>query len=137
MYCNSCGSYVPDNQAICGNCGAPVTPAQPVYQQPVYQQPVYQQPAYHAPVYQPADMPRGNGIGTAGLVMGIVSAALCWIPFVNVVVFITGLLGFIFSLIGVCRRNVTGKGKAIAGLILSIVAVVFAYIMYYYIGTSY
>ena len=24
MYCMSCGSFVPDNQGICPNCGAPV-----------------------------------------------------------------------------------------------------------------
>ena len=123
MYCTSCGSYVPDNQGICPNCGAAVTPAQPVYQQPVYQQPAYQQPAYHAPIYTPAEAPRSNGMGTAGMVLGIV--------------FITGFLGLIFSIVGVCRRNVSGKGRAIAGIILSAIALVITYAMYYYIGTNY
>lgn len=135
MYCMSCGSFVPDNQGICPNCGAAVTPAQPVYQQPVYQQPAYQQPAYHAPVYTPVNVPRGNGLGTAGMVMGIVSICISWIPVINVIVFFTGILGFIFSLIGVCRRNVTGKGRAIAGLVLSIVAIIITYVMYYAIST--
>ena len=143
MYCMSCGSFVPDNQGICPNCGAPVQnaanvqqPVQPVYQpvaQPVYQQPAYQQPpVYQQPVANPI---RGNGLGTAGMVMGIVSICISWIPVINVIVFFSGILGFIFSLIGVCRRNVTGKGRAIAGLVLSIVAVIITYVMYYALST--
>lgn len=136
MYCTSCGSYVPDNQGVCPNCGAAVTPAQaqPVYQQPVYQQHAYQQPAYHAPVYTPVDVPRGNGLGTAGMVLGIVSTCISWIPAINVIVFVTGFLGLIFSIVGVCRRNVSGKGKAIAGIILSAIALVITFSMYYYLG---
>ena len=72
MYCEQCGSFIPDGQAYCSNCGAaapaantapapapgPVvqpiiqTPAQPAYQQPAYQQPVYQQPQPVQPIYQ-------------------------------------------------------------------------------------
>ena len=25
MYCESCGSFIPDGQSFCTNCGAPVT----------------------------------------------------------------------------------------------------------------
>ena len=78
MYCESCGSFIPDGQSFCSNCGTPAaTPEQPVVQQaapapapgpapiaaapvaaaapapqPVPVQPVYQQPQPVQPVYQ-------------------------------------------------------------------------------------
>lgn len=102
---------------------------QPVYQQPAYQQPaqpVYQQtiqPVYQQPVYQPVaavnpiPAKRGNGAAVAGLVFGILTVVTCWIPFIF---YVFGLLGLIFSIVGVAKRNARGKGMAIAGLILSI-----------------
>ena len=146
MYCESCGSFIQDGESFCSNCGArapqpiaqPVQPVQPVYQQPVYQQstpqpgqPVYQQPVYQQPVqpiyqqpaYQqvvvtqlPDNRSRINGAATAGLVFGIITACLCWLPVVNL---IPAVFGLIFSIVGLSKRNAGGKGRAIAGLIMS------------------
>ena len=101
-------------------------PGQPVYQQPVYQQPVYQQPVqpiYQQPAYQqvvvtqlPDSRSRINGAATAGLVFGIITACLCWLPVVNL---IPAVFGLIFSIVGLSKRNAGGKGRAIAGLIMS------------------
>ena len=122
-------------------------PAQPVYQQPQYQQPQpqYQQPVYQAPAYQqpvavaqpvyaqpvytqpvvvaqqPAPAKRGNGPATAGLVFGILTLVFCWIP---ALFYGFALLGLIFSIVGVAKRNAPGKGKAIAGLILSVIGLI-------------
>lgn len=63
MFCNNCGSQIPDNSAFCPACGntlaqpnANPDPApqyqQPQYQAPQYQAPQYQQPQYQAPQYQ-------------------------------------------------------------------------------------
>ena len=78
MYCESCGSFIPDGQSFCSNCGTPAAkPEQPVVQQaapapapgpapiaaapvaaaapapqPVPVQPVYQHPQPVLPVYQ-------------------------------------------------------------------------------------
>ena len=170
MYCESCGSFIPDGQSFCSNCGAqarvaapvqqapaqpvqptpvqpvqpvPVqpmyqqpaqpTPVQPLYQQPVqpmYQQQVPVQPAYQQPVYAQQVQPvyqqvtpikgsgkRSNGSAIAGLIFGILTLCFCWIPYFP---FILGLMGLIFSIVGVCKKNGAGKGKAVAGLILSI-----------------
>lgn len=120
----------------------PVQPAyqQPVYQQPQYQQPQYQQPMYQAPTYQQpvavaqpvyaqpvytqpvvlaqaAPAKRGNGMATAGLVFGILTFVFCFLPGLC---FGFALLGLIFSIIGLAKRNAPGKGKAIAGLILTV-----------------
>lgn len=169
MYCESCGSFVPDGQAFCTNCGAPVSvPASPVispagrndqtgqpsYQQPAYQQPAYQQPVYQQPVYQqpvppvysqpqpiyqqpviitrlPMERKRINGAATAGLILGILSLAICWLPGLS---FIPSLLGLLFSIIGAARKNAGGKGRAIAGLIMSgiglLIAVLYLFVMF-------
>jgi len=62
----------------------------------------------------------GNGLAVAGLVMGILSLVLFWIPFLGILL---GLLGLIFGGIGIGRANKVGKGKgmAIAGLVMGII----------------
>jgi hypothetical protein len=64
----------------------------------------------------------GNGLAVAGLVMGILSLVLFWIPFLGILL---GLLGLIFGGIGIGRANKVGKGKgmAIAGLVMGILGV--------------
>ena len=95
---------------------------QPVYQQPVVQpmqgQPVYQQPAYQQVVVtQLSDTrKRVNGAATAGLVFGIITACICWIPLVNL---LPAIFGLIFSIVGLSKKNAGGKGRAIAGIIMS------------------
>ncbi len=113
MYCNSCGSMIPDGMPVCPSCGAaaPQPASQPVYQ-PVAQ-PV-PQPVYIAP---PVPTTRSNGLAVAGLVMGILSICFFWFPGVGA---LFSTLGLIFSIIGVARRNARAKGCAITGLILSI-----------------
>lgn len=142
MFCESCGSQVPDGQAFCSNCGAAVAQpapqaapaAQPVYQQPVAQ-PVYQQPAaqpvYQQPVAQPVQVQpvvvinqpqrKSTGMAIAGLVMGILTLVFCWVPFVG---FILGLLGLIFSIVGIAKKDGGAKGAAIAGLVLTLIGAI-------------
>ena len=177
MFCESCGTFIPDGQSFCTNCGAPVAspapvaaaapvaapvaepapapaaapapapapaaqpfaqpvatpvqPAQPLYQTPAPQpvQPVYQQPVYQ-PVYQPIAQQvqvqpakPGNGAATAGLVFGILTLVFCWTSYFCG---IFALLGLIFSIVGICKKNASGKGKAIAGLIMTIVGGIIA-----------
>ena len=56
--------------------------------------------------------------------LSIVGLALCWVPIVNVILW---FLGFLFSFIGVFKRP---KGKAIAGLIISVVSIVAIILVY-------
>ena len=188
MFCEQCGSLIPDGHSFCSNCGAPVStpaaapspaaapapapapveaapvvaaapapapapapaaqPVQPVYQQPqaqpvqpVYQQaqpvqPVYQQPVqpvYQQPVYQAAQPiyqqnagtgKRSNGAAVAGLVMGILTLVLFWVPFFNILTTaILGLMGLIFSIVGICKKNASGKAMAIIGLVLTLLGI--------------
>ena len=100
MYCNKCGSYIPSKRTVCSNCGAPVP-----------------DPNAPAPVVEPEPEKRPNGIAVAGLVMGILTIVLCWFPGIP---FLTGLLGLIFSIAGLAKKNARSKGAAVAGVILSI-----------------
>ena len=66
-----------------------------------------------------------NGMGTTGLVTGIIGACLAWAPVLG---FILGILGVVFGSIGWYHANqgkATNKGMSIAGLILGVFAIVF------------
>lgn len=64
-----------------------------------------------------------NGWGIAGLVLGIVSLLLGAIPFFGFLALATAPFGIISSIVGLVVKN-KKRGLAIAGLILSILAVV-------------
>lgn len=66
-----------------------------------------------------------NSVGTAGFVLALLGLVLCWIPVVN---FLLWLLGLILSLIGVFKKP---RGLAIAGLLLSSI---FVFIIITFIG---
>ena len=146
--CPNCGALNNDSSKFCIGCGAPLPAAQPAaqpaqpapqasveipnpqnqyWQQPAaapapVQQPeaipiVPAQPVYAQPITQPvqnrANRPKSNGWCTAGLVLSIIG----WCT-----VGLTSIFGFLCSLIGlivVSKKREPGKGKAIAGLILS------------------
>ncbi len=89
----------------------PATPYQSSYQQP------YQQPFPPAP----APLVRSkNGMGIAGFVLSLLALGMCVVPGVNAILF---LLGLIFSIIGVSKKN-RKKGLAIAGLAISVVVII-------------
>ncbi len=67
---------------------------------------------------------RTNGMAIAGLVVGIISLILWWIPFFGLV---PPIVGIILSNLG--RRAATGRTMAIVGLVLSIIALVLALII--------
>ena len=121
--CPYCGEEIPESATKCMYCSAwlndPKATAQP---QPVQQ---------HQPVQsQPQPVRRSNGIATAGRVLSILGLALCWIPIVDVILW---FLGFLFSFIGMFKRP---KGKAIAGLVISIVCLVVLIVLFSVLGNA-
>jgi hypothetical protein len=65
-----------------------------------------------------------NGVGTAGLVLGIIGLVLCWLLWVG---WVLNILAIILGGVGVSRANhgtATNKGSAMAGLILGIIGLV-------------
>ena len=65
---------------------------------------------------------KSNGIGIAGMVLGICTLVLCLIPGISLLSIITGILGIVLS---ACSRSKYGKnGFATAGLVMSIIGLV-------------
>lgn len=80
------------------------------------EQPTQPQGGQNIYIQQPR--PKGNGIGTAGFVLALIGLLLCWIPILN---WILWLLGVIFSFIGVFKAP---RGLSIAGLVISFIGVI-------------
>ena len=103
-------------------------PQQPQYQQPVQPYVQYTQPVQPAQqMYQPVIMQpmiaidgRSKGLGTASLVLGIISGVTCWLPVIPVILAIIGLICAVKSRNGI-PYGMPGRGIATAGLVLSII----------------
>ena len=63
-----------------------------------------------------------TGFSVASMVLGIIGICLSFIPIVNNVSFISGVLSVIFAIVSLVKKS--GKAKAIVGLILGILSVV-------------
>ncbi len=61
---------------------------------------------------------KGNGMGTAGFVIALLGLIFCWLPVLN---WILWLLGLIFSIVGMFKPK---KGLAIAGLVISFIGII-------------
>lgn len=66
-----------------------------------------------------------SGFAIAALVLGIVAAATSFMPIINNASFFIALIGFVLAIVaiaGIRKGKNSGKGLAVAGLVLSIVA---------------
>lgn len=66
---------------------------------------------------------KGNGMGTAGFVLALLGLIFCWVPVLD---WILWLLGLIFSIIGMFKPK---KGLAIAGLIISFLFLIIIFVV--------
>lgn len=91
--------------------------------------PSAQQPAA-APQQVVVMQKRGNGMAVAGFVTGLLALIFAVTILLFVLAYPLGIPGLIFSAIGLRRANADptrgGKGLAIAGLVLSIIALILA-----------
>ena len=109
IFCSNCGTQSVESDVYCRNCGKPLTRATADYTAAPGQAAAAPQTII---MQEPA--PHTSGLSIAALVLGLLGI---W-P-----------LAIIFGGIGISQtkpgRNVSGRGMAIAGLVLGIVAGVF------------
>ena len=65
---------------------------------------------------------KGNGLGIAGFVIGIVAVIFSFIPLMGWLTWILAILALIFGLIG-CFGNKKSKGLAVVAVLLAIASV--------------
>ncbi len=117
--CSICGAVMPDESVQCPQCKADAGTAIPLYA------PNGPGPHYAYGGVSPQEKPV-NGKGLAGMIVGILSYVFCWVPILG---FVLGLIGVILSGIGLSRKDrYRLNGFAVAGLILSILALVWGLI---------
>lgn len=84
------------------------------------------------PAQAPAGVPGHSGVSIAGFVCGIVALVLSFIPCINWFAFFPAVAGLICSIIGLATAKKGGnkKGLAIAGLVMSIVTIIWIPLFY-------
>lgn len=75
-----------------------------------------------------------SGLGLASLILGIISVVICWIPVLNVLCYILGILAVVFAI--VCFVKKASVGKAIAGIICGGLSLIIAIAWTALIGTA-
>ena len=108
MFCSQCGEKNPDDSKFCSKCGAAlVAAAEPA-----------PEAAYTPPPSAAAGGKRTSGMSIAALILGILGIISFW-PL--------SILAIIFGAIGISQINkdpsLKGKGMAMAGLVMGIVAI--------------
>ena len=118
MFCQNCGTQLPEGVKFCPECGAPVeitesvrdmpTVEEPVVAaEPVHEQPVYETPVYQEPVVQ--SNPEAAALSTPILIFGILGLSFACVPYVN-------FLGIIFSAIAKSKvKKFLGLGGVLSG----------------------
>ena len=123
MFCNNCGTQIPDGSAFCPNCGtsaAPTPVATPVYQAPVNEMP-YAQPA--------APAATGSGMSLAAMLCGIGSLVVALfgsIMFGVIGALIALVLAVVAVVLGINAKKASNgtDGKASAGFICGLIGLI-------------
>lgn len=78
------------------------------------------------PSPQPVAPKAGNGLATAGFVVALLGFLGSFIPVINIGGIVLGVVGAVLAVVGLVKSRTTGSGKglAIAGLVLGALAVV-------------
>lgn len=130
--CPSCGSQISEEAIYCPNCGAPVREQESQGSQTGTAGPETVSQSGNGmndpwkDIYDTTHANAAKGLSITGLVLGIVAVVFDFVPGFNLIGWICGILGIILSAVAISQIKKGGTQKnsmAVAGLILSIVAV--------------
>ena len=102
MFCKICGCEIPEGSNFCPRCGSDTKTTEFVAQE------------------QPAPAQKFSGKAIAGFILSLIGIFISAIP--------CGIVGTILSALGMketTSKNKKGRGLAIAGLVVSIIDIVF------------
>ena len=71
-------------------------------------------------------------MGVASLVLGIISLIMSFIPFIGIIFCITAVISIILGIVSLCKKQ--DKGKSIAGIITSAIAIIITILYCFVIG---
>jgi hypothetical protein len=106
-------------------------PAAPLPPDPMATQPTSQAASAAQPIYVPYPVvvsDDGDSMALSSLIFGIISAAVGWIPVCGLVALLPAILGIVFGGLGL--KSERRRGMAVAGMLLSIVGIVLAFIIF-------
>lgn len=77
-------------------------------------------------------------MGIAALILGIVSIVIGFIPFCGAIAFVPAVIGLILGIVDIVKKNKAGqaKGMAIAGTVLSGLAIIFIVFWLFVFGAA-
>ena len=152
VFCPYCGQAVEETEKPAEQVQSE-QPEQPQFEQPQYGAPQYGQPQYGAPQYgqpqygQPyygAPLPRRENKGATvcaiiGMVLGIITLVFTFLTMIAGTAdplsgYVLGVVGIEFALPGIIlsaigKKSYSNRGKAIFGLIVSIICIVLMFIL--------
>lgn len=82
------------------------------------------------PASQP---PRSNGPAIAAIITGIIALLLSWIPAINLLAIVLGIVALVTGFMGLRNAGtpgVGGKGLAVTGLVTGVLALVISVLVY-------
>ena len=135
--CSSCGKGIADNTKFCPFCGAPCEQETDTaenantYSQENAGEGVYYESASTGNEAAGQASP-SKGLTIAGLVLGIVAIIFAFIPGVNWLGWICGVVGIVLSAVAISQSKKAGEknGMAVAGLVLSIISIAIGIIVF-------
>jgi hypothetical protein len=82
---------------------------------------------------------KGKGLGTAGMIIGIVCAVFAIIPGMAIVMIIIAIVGLILSAVALAQAKKGGnpkKGVMVAGLVLNLLVVIYAIVQICFVASA-
>jgi hypothetical protein len=109
----------------------PIAASYPPFAQQGYPPPPPQSAGAGAqPIYVPVPVgpESGDGMALTSMILGIVAAAIGWVPVCGLIALAPAIVGIVLGALGL--KSERRRGMAIAGIILSVIGIALAFIIF-------